>query len=195
MAVVDPARPAADVIMAKFTEEIRLFWTIQIAIAAVFGYLGSNLKLELADPLSQYRNLLFCLMSYFFVLVGSMYNIIGNYYIFEARTRMPDCPGSPDVLIAPTIALLYLMASGIIGSIGAVVIGKLLNGLPLSVLILPDGMLLLAVVGFVFGSVADFLVSRSTYRNVCPCESHMDNAYRLHSGKLGSLYLVMPLRD
>ncbi len=99
----------------KLVEEVKLYWTIQVAVAGILGYLGTNLNFTTETAV---KNIFLCGVSSLLITMGAIYNLIGNYYarIEGSRTgREKD----QENIITPTLALIYMIVSGILGGITA----------------------------------------------------------------------------
>jgi hypothetical protein len=88
----DAPAPTGDA--TKLTEEVKLIWQIQLGVAAVLGYLGTNLQLnpESSSPFESsphsylnIKNILLCGIAILILMIGSMYNLVGNFYTQQER--------------------------------------------------------------------------------------------------------------
>jgi hypothetical protein len=127
VAAVAPVAPREDSSASKLMEEVKLYWTIQIAVCGVLGYLGTNLALAPppapadmgvleADP-AYLKNLCVSGISFFLIQIGAMYNVVGNYY---ARVTVSGSTLGvvQENRITPILALFYLAISGAIAALG-----------------------------------------------------------------------------
>jgi len=117
--------PRDESAISKLMEEVKLFWTIQIAVCGVLGYLGTNLVLvveklkegsvQIGSP--QLKNLSLCGVSLFLIQIGAMYNVVGNYYARIAASGSAFSQHQEN-RIAPTLAAFYLIISGAVAALG-----------------------------------------------------------------------------
>jgi hypothetical protein len=114
--------PSAEASSSKLMEEVKLFWTIQIAVCAVLGYLGNNLVLGPVSAESHesvyLKNLCISIVSFFLIQIGAVYNLIGNYYARLAASGSPF-GSQQENRVTPTLALFYLVLSGALAALGA----------------------------------------------------------------------------
>jgi len=100
---------------AKVMEEVKLFWTIQIAVCGVLGYLGTNLKLN-ATETDYLKNFSISAIALFLLQIGAMYNVVGNYY-----ARVAACGSSlalqQENRITPIVGAFYLAISGLVAAV------------------------------------------------------------------------------
>jgi hypothetical protein len=107
-----PAAKSADN-TSKLMEEIKLYWTVQVAVGGILGYLGANLSFASATA---EKNIFLCGVSFLLIAMGAIYNLIGNYY---ARVEGVQAGRSDyqENLFTPTLALIYLIVSAMLGGI------------------------------------------------------------------------------
>jgi hypothetical protein len=101
-------------IPSKVMEEVKLFWTIQIAVCGVLGYLGSNLQLN--APETDVKNFAISVVALFLLQIGAMYNVIGNYYarVAASGSRLAF---QQENRITPILAVFYLAISGLVAAL------------------------------------------------------------------------------
>jgi uncharacterized membrane protein SirB2 len=107
---------------SKLMEEVKLYWTIQIAVCGVLGYLGTNLTFNMPSDKSAIagvllKNLCISSISFFLIQIGAIYNLIGNYYARVAATGS-TLEAQQENRITPTLAVFYLIISGAITALG-----------------------------------------------------------------------------
>jgi len=103
--------------MTKLTEEIKLYWTIQLAVCAVLGYLGSNLDFSLAggEAAETMKNFVVSLIAFIPITIGSIYNLVGNYYIRMSGYTIEG--EEQEDLVSPALAIAYLIVSGVMWAV------------------------------------------------------------------------------
>ncbi len=106
-----PTEAAAKGDSEKMMEEIKLYWTIQIASAAVLGFLAS--RLDFRKPL---EILAVCFPAFLLLTVGAIYNLVGNYYIYVEGTRL-RVTRSQENVVAPHLCCLYLIFGLLLGGL------------------------------------------------------------------------------
>lgn len=115
--------PKDDPPLTKLMEEVKLFWTIQIAVCGVLGYLGTNLTLNAPELSSAalvgsvyLKNLCISAIALFLLQIGAIYNLVGNYYarVAASGTRFAL---QQENRITPTLAFFYLAISGLIAAL------------------------------------------------------------------------------
>lgn len=99
-------KPEAD--MTKLIGEIKLYWTIQIAIGAMLGVIPS------VFGKNSYAALIICLSLFLLLTIGSVYNIIGNYYIRIEGARI-GLGGHQENVITPYLCKIYCVIAAILG--------------------------------------------------------------------------------
>ena len=106
----------------KMVEEIKLFWTIQIAVGGVLGYLAANLTFGYAnvpggtDASAFLKDATICVVALVPLTVGALYNIVGNYYIRIEGLRLELGAGQGGI----TTLVLSLMHLAVAAGIGAI---------------------------------------------------------------------------
>ncbi|MFP5240343.1 MAG: hypothetical protein ACLGQW_10975 [Acidobacteriota bacterium] len=93
----------------KMLAEIKLYWTIQVGVASILGYLSS----KLSTP--GYMALISCLPVYLVLLIGAIYNIIGNYYI-RIEGAKSGLGHFQENIVTPFICKAYLLIAAALGS-------------------------------------------------------------------------------
>ena len=168
---------------AKVMEEVKLFWTIQIAVCGVLGYLGTNFTLSrpsehlsptigALDPI-YLKNLSLAIVSFFLIQIGAVYNLIGNYYARVAAlgSRLAF---QQENRVTPILAFFYVLLSAAIAALGTK------TGIPNS----GPGLLLL---GSVAGVFLNFVICRGC---VYPALAKSGNEYCIYARSLSILYNV-----
>jgi hypothetical protein len=128
----------------KLVEEAKLYWTVQSLIAPATGYLLSHLTFT-----NRLQDSVFCLLALVPIIVGTVYNIVGAGYIYEARGRTP-LPIRRDFFCG-WMAIAYLV-------LGGLTVGLLTDSIG-------DGFKYFWV-GFFIGFAMMSLITRLTYENV-----------------------------
>ena len=159
---------------SKLMEEIKLYWTIQLAVGGILSYLGSHLTFSQSDA---EKNILLCGVSFLLITMGAIYNVIGNYYARMEGARLGRIDEQEN-LFTPTLALMYLVVCGILGGITAY---STLGVLGLA------GDLLSSIGGGAVGILLNWLVCRRVFRELY--DSDKLNIYRDYSRHLRRLYL------
>jgi hypothetical protein len=95
----------------KLIEEVKLYWTIQLGILAGLGVLVANLKSEVADL----PKLFVCFTALGLLLIGTMYNLVGNYYTFMERFSRGTGTLQEDI-ITIVVGRIYFMISSFAGA-------------------------------------------------------------------------------
>lgn len=101
----------------RLIEEIKIYWTIQLAVCAVLGYLGSNIDViaEGAGRIGNARNFIISLVAFLLVSIGAIYNLVGNYYIRLCGYTIEG--KKQEDIVSPSLAIAYFVISGIIGAL------------------------------------------------------------------------------
>jgi|KBSMisStaDraftv2_1062788.scaffolds.fasta_scaffold05303_3 Phosphorylase superfamily len=168
---------------AKVMEEVKLYWTIQIAVCGVLGYLGTNLTLSRPsahlsptigelDPI-YLKNLSLAIVSFFLIQIGALYNLIGNYYarIAALGSRLAY---QQENRVTPILAFFYALLSAAIAALGTK------TGIPNS----GPGLVLL---GSVVGVLVNFIICRGC---VYPALAKSGDAYCIYARPLSIVYMV-----
>lgn len=84
-----------------------------MGVCAVLGYLGTTLDFQ-----SNYaKTLLISVIAFLLLIIGSVYNLVANYYIrlsgFETEGK------DQEDIVTPTLGKVYLIISGLVGGIAA----------------------------------------------------------------------------
>jgi hypothetical protein len=150
----------------KLVEEAKLYWAVQSLVAPAAGYLLSHLTTT-----NRLQDAVFCVLALAFVpiVVGTVYNIAGAGYIYEARVRA-QLPISRDFFCG-WMAIAYLIVGGLVVSLLADAVGAYLRERP------PGHHAPLAFLlgGFVIGLAIIWLITRSTYTRVrAECARHQE---------------------
>ncbi|MFM7070695.1 MAG: hypothetical protein ACKO38_02740 [Planctomycetota bacterium] len=103
---------SADKLSDKLVEEIKLYWTVEIGIVTVLGVLFSQLGSQRTEPMAQF---LMCFVAMVLVVVGTMYNIAGNYYTFVTRTQISGSAGDQEGIISTVMEIAFFLLSGVCG--------------------------------------------------------------------------------
>jgi hypothetical protein len=101
-----------DKLSDKLVEEIKLYWTVEIGIVTVLGVLFSQLGSQRTEPMAQF---LMCFVAMVLVVVGTMYNIAGNYYTFVTRTQISGTAGDQEGIISTVMEIAFFLLSGVCG--------------------------------------------------------------------------------
>jgi len=94
---------------SKITEELKLYWTIQIGVVSILGFLATALE---KSP--SFTSFIGSLSVFMLMTIGAIYNIVGNYYIRLEAIRLGIVAGQENV-ITPHLAQLYLFFGAVIG--------------------------------------------------------------------------------
>jgi len=142
----------------KLIEEIKLYWSIQIATAGILGYLGTNINTI------DHKTFLIAFVAYLLVNIGAIYNFVGNYYI-EVAGESIGFTEKQENLITPFIAKIYALISGILGSL---ILLSLLNIIKLFVdeTRFFDLKIPVALIGFIIGFGVHWSITRKIYRGL-----------------------------
>lgn len=181
--------PGVKEYVEKLVEEVKLYWTVQVAVGAVLGFLGSNLRfVKLAsDPVDPVRNITICVIASLILTIGSVYNLIGNYYTCMAGVRA-RLHGDQENIVTPTLAAMYLILQGLVGSLVALSLTRYqadgTRPVPVSA----------CMVGVVLFSFLNWLICRRVYKGLF---AHTDEqgVYRKYSASLARLFLVRASAD
>lgn len=162
--------------MTKLTEEIKLYWTIQLAVCAVLGYLGSNLDFSLAggQAAETMKNFVVSLIAFIPITIGSIYNLVGNYYIRMSGYTIEG--KEQEDILSPALAIAYLIVSGVMWAVicysfinyfwpGQVMNWKSLTG------------------GLLLGILINFFCSRFVIKELCKSEKNIDYDKRKYAGR------------
>lgn len=167
--------------MTKLTEEIKLYWTIQLAVCAVLGYLGSNLDFSLVGGAKAMKNFVVSLIAFIPITIGSIYNLVGNYYIRMSGYTIEG--KEQEDILSPALAIAYLIVSGVMW---AVICYSFIN------YFWPDRWASLTG-GLLLGFLINFFCSRFVIKELCKSEMKTDYDKRKYAGKysekLRTLYL------
>lgn len=106
---------------SKLMDEVKLYWTIQIGILGALGLLVGNLKQDVGDA----PKLLVCVTVLGLLLIGTMYNLVGNYYTFAERLTLHSAP-EQESIVTIAVARIYFFVSGCVGSAILCLLGRLL---------------------------------------------------------------------
>jgi hypothetical protein len=116
-AAPESAPPIATGDSTKLMEEVKLWWQIQIAMIAVLGFLGSHLSIHPATAAEAATNAILCLVALFLFTIGSIYNLVGSYYIrLEGVILGRD--NMQDDFTTSYLSCFYLLVSGLIAVLG-----------------------------------------------------------------------------
>ncbi len=166
--------PAGNI--TKLTEEIKLYWTIQLAVCAVLGYLGSNLDFSLAggEAAETMKNFVISLISFIPITIGSIYNLVGNYYIRISGYTIEGA--EQEDIISPALAIAYLFVSGMMW---AVILYSFIN------YFWPDRVMNWASLtgGLLVGFLINFVCCRFVINELCNQEAQRKYAERKYAGK------------
>jgi hypothetical protein len=166
-------------------EEIKLYWTVQVAVGGILGYLGANLSFAKATA---EKNIFLCGVSFLLIAMGAIYNLIGNYY---ARVEGIQAGRSDyqENLFTPTLALIYLIVSAMLGGI--------FTYSTLLAFGLEGSLAYDAVMGSVLGFLINWLVCRRIFRELYDKAPKGYLDYAQHIRRLYLYYdkpLVLPWR-
>lgn len=158
----------AEASIVKLTEEIKLFWTIQVGVCAVLGYLGTTMDFN-----SNYaKTLLVSVIAFLLLLIGSVYNLVANYYIrlsgFETEGK------EQEDIVTPTLGKVYLIISGLVGAIAAYSVVHLLAYIRLVDGVPPYrfGSDVVGVVsGILLGTCLNYRQCRRVLQYLCSCDT------------------------
>ncbi|MSM40723.1 MAG: hypothetical protein GJT30_13995 [Geobacter sp.] len=160
--------------MTKLTEEIKLYWTIQLAVCAVLGYLGSNLDFSLAGGAKAMKNFVVSLIAFIPITIGSIYNLVGNYYIRMCGYTIEGA--EQEDILSPALAIAYLIVSGMMWAvichsfINYFWPGQVKNWMSLTL-------------GLSVGILINLVCSRLVIYELCTREKHLPYAQRKYAGK------------
>lgn len=101
----------------KIVDEVKIYWTVQIATAGVLGYLGSNLDVDQTE--SDPMNIFVLAVGYLLLTLGSAYNVVGTYYIWDAHRR-EETENTHVHTFQQTVSYIYLLICGLIGLVAAI---------------------------------------------------------------------------
>lgn len=145
----------------KMIEEIKLYWTIQIAIASMLGFLATNI-----DMGKMGATCLICFPAFLLLTIGAIYNLVGNYYIaLEGASR--GSSRMQENIITPHLCVLYWAIGAVLGALLGYCFGSVLYDwlkLGKDLQFLPSRM---AVYGAIGGWGLVYLTERRTYQDLC----------------------------
>jgi hypothetical protein len=133
----------------KLMEEAKLYWTVQSLIAPAVGYLLSHLTFS-----HKLQDCTFCILAFVPIVVGTVYNIAGAGYIYEAR-RLSGLPLGRDFFCG-WMAWAYLILGGVTFALLGYFVALHFKA-PV-----PDSLF----VGFVVGVATVWCIAWGTYRQV-----------------------------
>ncbi|MGR8930423.1 MAG: hypothetical protein ACU836_07260 [Gammaproteobacteria bacterium] len=173
----------------KLMEEIKLYWTIQIAVAAGLGFCVQNLMPAIGDDdvrgLVKLISVGFSIS--FFGLIGMAYNLLGGYFIYDARIKMEaeikekedgDQSVHKQSIITPIINGAYIVIAGAIWAnicVGVVYVFPNIDIICKIVIV---------VSGFFFGMMAFYFAGKSIYDEL----SDRNPGYLKYSYKLARFF-------
>jgi hypothetical protein len=165
---------------SKLIEEVKLYWTVQTAIAGVLGYLGTNIK---AFDLQAF---IVCVVAFLLITIGAIYNFVGNYYVFvEAEGRVGFCDREEN-LVTPAIAAMYFLVSGVIGAVCIVSLWPMITGSAMGGGV-TRGKLALAAIGMLVGAFVNWQITRKVFENLYQIGT---DGYRKYSGWICPFYNI-----
>lgn len=166
--------PAGNI--TKLTEEIKLYWTIQLAVCAVLGYMGSNLDFTLngGEAVETMKNFVISLISFIPITIGSIYNLVGNYYIRMSGYTIEGA--EQEDIISPALAIAYLFVSGMMW---AVILYSFIN------YFWPERVMNWASLtcGLLVGLLINFVCCRFVINELCRPEAQLKYAERKYAGR------------
>jgi uncharacterized membrane protein len=144
-----------------------------VAVAGILGYLGSNLTFSRSGA---EKNVYLCGVSFLLIAIGAVYNLIGNYY---ARMEGVKTDGGryQENLFTPTLAVIYLIVSSILGGIFAYAIYTVLG---------IGDVTGAAIKGSALGFLLNWLTCRRIFRELY---DNAPSSYREYSRHIRALYL------
>lgn len=152
----------------KMMGEIKLYWTVQIAVAAGFGFLVSNAvpKEKLVeDPVGHSLFVISMVLCVSFIgVIGFAYNLLGTYYIFVSRERVGRSAEHKVSVTTPIINQVYHFVVTLCWAMAVYfVLSNLINNgiLPEWLSFSPLGIAIGMVLGGLIGYLIFYWVGRS----------------------------------
>jgi hypothetical protein len=174
----------------KLLEEVKLYWTIQLAVVAGLGFSVENLMptLNQGDIAGLIKLITVGISISLFGLIGMAYNMLGGYFIFSSRKRMENESNNniyedenehKQSIMTPIINFTYII-------IAAAIWMNICFGVKSVYPSITSCFFTIIVASITLSaSLIFYLTGRATY-----CElADRNDKYRKYSDKLASFYL------
>jgi hypothetical protein len=162
----------------KLTEEVKLYWTIQIATAGILGYIGTNITA--VDS----KSFLISFVAFLLISIGAICNFASNYYVHVEGERLGFSEKQENT-ITPYLAKIYSIISGIIGSVCLLSLLQIINHF--FAINCVNNQVLFGIFGFALGFCINWLITRSVFKQLY---SKGSKDYKVYSNASRKWFLI-----
>ncbi|NPA40291.1 MAG: hypothetical protein GXO57_07600, partial [Thermodesulfobacteria bacterium] len=73
----------------KLMDEVKIFWTVHTAVIGILGHIAL-ISFNFKEKFLKCNLILVYFSAYFLIIIGTVYNLVGNYYIFLCKEEIRD---------------------------------------------------------------------------------------------------------